>query len=266
VRRASLADKGAFSVLAGGHGEMTLVFEPLGSGVRLTLQERTYQAIKDALLNGELTAGQSVTIREIAQTVGTSPTPVREAIRRLLSEGGFELLPNGTIRVRHMTEEQRQHSREVRTLLEGIAARRAALYAEADEVDALERVNEEFKAAIARSDVKRICQKNLEFHFRLYQAARSSILLEIIERLWVQNAPFLTLFVKELLERHSRRAIKLLTAHHDEMIAALRARDEAGAERALHQDLSQTFDAKPSELLVPPRRADGRRLKLQRKA
>ena len=84
---------------------MSLGFEPLGSGVRLTLQERTYQAIKDALLNGELTAGQSVTIREIAQTVGTSPTPVREAIRRLLSEGGFELLPNGTIRVRHMTEE-----------------------------------------------------------------------------------------------------------------------------------------------------------------
>jgi DNA-binding GntR family transcriptional regulator len=244
---------------------MTLGFEPLGTGVRLTLQERTYQAIKDALLNGELTAGQSVTIREIAQTVGTSPTPVREAIRRLLSEGGFELLPNGTIRVRHMTVEQRQHSREVRTLLEGIAARRAALYADPDEVDALDRANEEFKAAIARSDVKRICQKNLEFHFRLYRAARSSILFEIIERLWVQNAPFLTLFVEELLKRHSKRAVKLLTVHHDEMIAALRGRDEAGAERALHEDLSQTFDAKPSELLVPPRRADGRRPRLQRK-
>jgi DNA-binding GntR family transcriptional regulator len=244
---------------------MVLGFEPLGSGVRLTLQERTYQAIKDALLNGDLTAGQAVTIREIAQTVGTSPTPVREAIRRL-SEGGFELLPNGTIRVRHMTEEQRQHSREVRIMLEGIAARRAALHADPDEVDALERVNEEFKAAIARSDVKRICQKNLEFHFRLYRAARSTILFEIIERLWVQNAPFLTLFVKELLERHSKRALKLLTSHHDEMIAALRAGDEERAERALQHDLSQTFDAKPSELLVRPRRTDGRRVRLQRKA
>ena len=98
-------------------------FELLQVGVRLTLQERTYQAIKNALLSGELIAGQFVTIREIAEKMGTSPTPVREAIRRLLSEGAFELLPNGTVRVRQMTEEQRQHSREIRMLLEGIAVR-----------------------------------------------------------------------------------------------------------------------------------------------
>jgi DNA-binding GntR family transcriptional regulator len=192
-----------------------------------------------------------VTIREIAEKMGTSPTPVREAVRRLLTEGAFELLPNGTVRVRQMTEEQRQHSRDIRILLEGIATRRAAAYAQPEEVDALERINEEMKAAIARSDVRRICQKNLEFHFQLYRAARSDVVFEIIERLWVQNSPFLTVYVNDVLRRHSKRAIKFLTTHHDRIIDALRRRDEGSAEAALHDDLSQTFDARASEGLVP---------------
>lgn len=241
--------------------------ELLNGGVRLTLQEQTYQAIKDALLKGELMAGQSITIREIAEKMGTSATPVREAVRRLLTEGAFELLPNGTVRVRQMTDEQRRHSCDIRILLEGIAARRAAAYAEPEEVDALERINEEMKAAIARSDVKRSCRKNLEFHFQLYQAARSAILLEIIERLWVQNSPFLTVYATDVLRRHSKRAIKFLTSHHDQIISALRQHDEVKAERALHDDLSQTFDAKSSGGLVPLCPPDeGKTIKLRRKA
>ncbi len=222
-----------------------------GGSVRLTLQERTYQAVKKALLSGELIAGQSLTVREIAESMGTSPTPVREAVRRLLSEGAFELLPNGTVRVRQMNDEQRQHARDIRIMLEGLAARRAAALATPDEIDAIERTNDEMKAAILRGDVKRYCVKNMEFHFLLYQAARSEVVFEIIERLWVQISPFLTVYAIDLVSQRPKKVVKVLTTEHDRIIRALRQRDGDEAESAIRADLSQTFESRPKNALLP---------------
>lgn len=230
---------------------MAAQFDLAGGRVRLTLQERTYQAVKKALLSGELIAGQSLTVREIAEGMGTSPTPVREAIRRLLTEGAFELLPNGTVRVRQMNDEQRQHARDIRIMLEGLAARRAAALATPEEIDAIERTNEEMKSAILRRDVKRYCLKNMEFHFQLYHAARSEVVFEIIERLWVQISPFLTVYAMDLIGRHPRKIVKALTTQHDRIIRALRQRDGDEAESAIRADLSQTFESEPTIALMP---------------
>jgi len=224
----------------------------LGGGVRLTLQERTYQAVKKALLNGELIAGQTLTVREVAETMGTSPTPVREAMRRLLTEGALELLPNGTVRVRQMSDEQRQHSRDVRIILEGLAARRAAALAEPEEIDAMERTNNEMKAAILRGKVKQYCLKNMEFHFQLYQAARSEVVFEIIERLWVQISPFLTVYAMGVVGQSAKRSVKMLTSQHDRIIRALRQRNGDEAENAIRADLSQTFEETPANALRSP--------------
>lgn len=222
-----------------------------GGNVRLTLQERTYQAVKKALLSGELIAGQSLTVREIAESMGTSPTPVREAVRRLLTEGAFELLPNGTVRVRQMNDEQRQHARDIRIMLEGLAARRAAALATPEEIDAIERTNDEMKSAILRRDVKRYCLKNMEFHFQLYQAARSEVVFEIIERLWVQISPFLTVYAIDLIGHQPKKIVKVLTTEHDRIIQALRHRDGDEAESAIRADLSQTFEGHPGNALAP---------------
>jgi DNA-binding GntR family transcriptional regulator len=222
-----------------------------GGSVRLTLQERTYQAVKKALLSGELIAGQSLTVREIAESMGTSPTPVREAVRRLLTEGAFELLPNGTVRVRQMNDEQRQHARDIRIMLEGLAARRAAALATPEEIDAIERTNDEMKAAILRGDVKRYCVKNMEFHFHLYQAARSEVVFEIIERLWVQISPFLTVYAIDLVSHQPKKVVKVLTTEHDRIIRALRQRDGDEAESAIRADLSQTFESRAKNALLP---------------
>lgn len=222
-----------------------------GGGVRLTLQERTYQAVKKALLSGELIAGQSLTVRQIAESMGTSPTPVREAVRRLLTEGAFELLPNGTVRVRQMNDEQRQHARDIRIMLEGLAARRAAALATPEEIDAIARTNDEMKAAILRGDVKRYCAKNMEFHFQLYHAARSEVVFEIIERLWVQISPFLTVYALDAVGRQPKKVIKVLTTQHDRIIHALRQRDGDEAESAIKADLSQTFEGRSKNALLP---------------
>jgi len=230
--------------------KMATRFDLASGGVRLTLQERTYQAVKKALLSGELIAGQSLTVREIAESMGTSPTPVREAVRRLLTEGAFELLPNGTVRVRQMNEEQRQHARDIRIMLEGLAARRAAALATPEEVDAIERTNEEMKSAILRGDVKRYCLKNMEFHFQLYHAARSETVFEIIERLWVQISPFLTVYAIDLVNQQPKKVVRILTAEHDRIIRALRQRNGEEAEGAIKADLSQTFEGRPKNALV----------------
>ena len=107
------------------------------------------------------------------------------------------------------------------------------------------------KTAILRGDVKRYCVKNMEFHFQLYQAARSDVVFEIIERLWVQISPFLTVYAIDLIGHQPRKIIKTLTTEHDRIIRALRQRDGDGAENAIRADLSQTFEGRPKNALVP---------------
>ena len=107
------------------------------------------------------------------------------------------------------------------------------------------------KAAILRGDVKRYCLKNMEFHFQLYQAARSEVVFEIIERLWVQISPFLTVYAIDLIGQQPKKVVKTLTTEHDRIIRALRQKDGDEAESAIRSDLSQTFEGRPKNALVP---------------
>jgi len=66
---------------------------------RLTLQEQVYQALRNRLMVGGMTAGQSLTVRELAQQMGTSPMPVREAVKRLVAEKALEQSSDRLLRV-----------------------------------------------------------------------------------------------------------------------------------------------------------------------
>jgi DNA-binding GntR family transcriptional regulator len=220
---------------------------------RQTLAEQVYRSIRQSLITGDVVPGQVVTVRAFAERLGTSPMPVREALRRLVAERAFEPLPNGSLRVRLMTEEQRQHAREIRALLEGVAVARAADRVSAEELDEARRLNGAMRDAMRRGDIKAASLANQEFHFQIYRAARSEILYEIIEQLWVQNGPFLMLHLIDLMSRPPAARRHGLLDAHDLLLAALARRDAGAAAEALVAELmgtAVTRESRAPELLA----------------
>lgn len=202
-----------------------------------TLHERVYSQLRTALMTGQLVSGQSVTIRALADAFGTSAMPVREALRRLVSEQALEILPNRSIIVPRMTREKLEDLRRVRVEVEGMAAELAAAHITTEELDRLAALLEEMCTNAKIGSTPGYLRQNQDFHFTIYAAARSSVLLPIIESLWLQIGPFLTLI-------HGDREVAEIFAekHHTAALTALRAGDGAGARAAIASDISEAAD------------------------
>lgn len=207
---------------------------------RSTLQENVYRALKSALISGDFEPGQQITVRAIAEAAGTSPMPVREAMRRLVAERALEMLPNGTVRVCLMTAEHRAQAREIRMALEGLALRHAAARITEAELAELERINAQIMKAVDRRDPHAAVAHNQAFHFAIYRAARQDMLMDMIEALWAQNGPFVMAFLLERLRTDGAKSMRHHMRFHPAIIEALRRRDADAAERAMRSDIGQT--------------------------
>jgi DNA-binding GntR family transcriptional regulator len=203
---------------------------------RRTLQDNVYDYLREALMTGEFSPGQRLTVRGIAADIGTSIMPVREALRRLTSEGALEPLSTGAIRVPVFDLPKLQDLTELRLAVEGLAARRAATRMTGDDFKTLERCDREVQLAIASGDFVEEAKANEHFHFTIYRAAQSTDLLRIIESLWLQIGPYLTWLFKQgkwPARSHGTRAFR----YHKDIESALRRRDGDQAETALRADL-----------------------------
>lgn len=206
---------------------------------RDTLQERVYLRIRQALIHSEFKPGQVLTIRELAQKLGTSIMPVREALQKLTVERVLELLPTRSVRVPVLSAEEFADICEARMLLEGRMARLAAERADTQDLERIEEAGRAFSAARARSSPTLINQKNREFHFSIYQAARQPTLMELIEPLWVRCGPCtVALFVDLGAEKVKRGAVD----QHRAILEAIRARRPAEAESAVVADIRATSE------------------------
>ena len=206
--------------------------------VRDTLQERVYLRIRQALIHSEFKPGQVLTIRELARRLGTSIMPVREALQKLTVERVLELLPTRSVRVPVLSAEEFADICEARMLLEGHMARLAAERADPADLERIEQASRAFPTARGGSPTV-IQQRNREFHFAIYQAARQSTLMELIEPLWVRCGPCtVALFVDLGAEKVKRGAVD----QHREILEAIRARRPAEAEKAVVADIRATSE------------------------
>lgn len=201
------------------------------------VHERVYVAIRDAAMAGKFAPGQSVTVRALAEALGTSTMPVREALRRLAAEKAFEIKRNRSIVVPVMTAEKLVEIRDVRIALEGLAARQAAAVISREDLGRLERNMRDMADVVERRDTRNYLAINQRFHFTIYRAARSEVLMPMIESLWLQIGPFLN-----LLLRDPKVADLLALKHHEDALAALRDGDGPAAEAAIAGDISEAAE------------------------
>src|SRR5262249_51240011 len=128
-------------------------------------------------------------------------TPVREALRRLVAEGAFEMQPNRSVRVPPMTRVKVLELRDIRIAVEGLAAEKAAGNATRRDVAQLRRIALEIATARSRGDSATDRQKLREFHFALYSIASQPTLMRLIEGLWLQTGPYMNLLYPDYISR-----------------------------------------------------------------
>lgn len=208
----------------------------------MTAQEHIYRRLHKAIMLGRIAPGKPVTIRGLAAMLETSPTPVREALRRLSSENGLTLLPNRRIVVPNLTPERFRELILLRVHLESYAALRALphisdiMIAEMEAVDA--RINE----AIERQDWECQIIENQRFHRLIYSANPENVSMPMIESIWLQLGPF-----NRIAARHTRRLYKI--DRHCEAIAAMRARDQQALAAAIESDIKDGVGQMSDEAL-----------------
>jgi DNA-binding GntR family transcriptional regulator len=212
-----------------------------------TLQERVYRELREAIMLGQFHPGDAMTIRGLAEKLGTSMMPAREALRRLVAERALTLLPNRRVAVPRMTPETFRELTEARVALEVLAARRAFPATDMALADRLAAINTQQDEAIAAGDWSGYQERNRAFHFALYACAPAQVLMPLIESLWLQIGPFLYLTRESL-------GTTYLDDRHEEAIAAIKDRDEDGLALAIEQDIRDGMGGLPALLAnrVPP--------------
>jgi DNA-binding GntR family transcriptional regulator len=199
--------------------------------VDTSLRSQVYDSLRDALTAGRFMPGQKLSFRFIAGTLGVSMTPVREAVRRLVAEGAFEMRPNRSVRVPLMTRDKVLELRDIRMAVEGLATEKAAAIASREQVAGLRRIANELVVARRRGDHELDRQKIREFHFGLYAIAGQPTLLRVIEGLWLQTGPYMNLLYPDFIAspRGPERRLRILKA--------LQAHDAADARREIEADI-----------------------------
>jgi DNA-binding GntR family transcriptional regulator len=163
---------------------------------RITLQEWVYRQLKERILSGQFVPGHSVTLRGIASLLGVSPMPVREALRRLVSERALEIHGNRRVSVPRMNRERFDALCSARVVLESLAAENAMLHIDAGQLEALRSLDREINVAVDRGDIPTYMQKHREFHFGIYRAGPGEVLMPLIESIWLQFSPFLRVVIR----------------------------------------------------------------------
>lgn len=180
-----------------------------------------------ALIEGRLEPGMRLVTKELADTLGMSITPVREALVRFAASGILTAEPAQSFRVPTLDREQTLEISEIRKAVEGLAAAKAALRISPAEIEEMEALLQRYLAAKSADDPHLALTLNKAFRFTLYKAAAMPNLLAVIETLWLKAGPGFN-----YLYQRKQGAV---TEHENygDLLAALRHRQPEAARTAI---------------------------------
>ena len=198
---------------------------------------RAYAALKQAVLAGAFKPGEILTLRALTKRLDFGDTPVREAVKRLISEGAFEGLPNRSARVPFLDRREIQQILDLRILLESTAAALAAQNITLHQIEQLRSLHQAMGSAVAVDDSQQYGELNRAFHFEIYRVADNKTLATLIEALWLRMAPFVSR-TRSLITSDPAQAWQVACGQHEALLAALQSRDAEAARMAMREDLS----------------------------
>ncbi|OIP93523.1 MAG: hypothetical protein CO013_06535 [Syntrophobacterales bacterium CG_4_8_14_3_um_filter_58_8] len=196
-----------------------------------------YNKLRQGIIKGKLKPGQKVVMAELAKAFGLSETPVREAIRRLESEGYIDFTPHMGAIVTKIDEGELVEIYLIRIALEALATRLAIPHITDKDIEFLNKKNHEMEIAIGQNKYEILAGINKLFHLRIYKAAPFPRLYKMICDLWdtFERWPSVFSYVPE-------RAIAAVE-EHKKIMQALQARDMDQADRLIKEQKERTLEA-----------------------
>lgn len=198
----------------------------------LPLRDVVFKTLRQAILTGELKPGERLMEIHLAQKLGVSRTPIREAIRKLELEGLVTMIPRRGAEVAQLTEKSLQDVMEVRRALDVLSAELACDRISEDEKKALLLACQEFEKAVSAENFKKIAEKDVALHNIIVKASRNQRLQLLVNQLAEQMYRYRFEYIKDISQH------KLLLEEHKAIYEAIASgnREEAARTAKLHID------------------------------
>lgn len=195
-----------------------------------TVQDYVYLRLRNAIMLGALQPGTTLTMRGLADLLNLSPTPIREALRRLSTEHAVQVLGNRRMTIPKMDRGRFEELIALRIAIEVHAAIRALPYISDIIVEKLTALDNLMDQKIANDDLDQLTLLNQEFHRILYTANPHQTAMPIVESVWLQLGPFQRQVIKRVSEFY-------LVDRHKEILGALKSRDATALSIAIENDI-----------------------------
>lgn len=201
--------------------------------------DKAYSAIRGMILSGELTPGEQLSEEALAERCGVSRTPVRDALRRLEAEMLIRRSESQRSFVADWSIDDVEDAFELRAMLEGLAARRAAERMDREALERLRACNARIGTAVkARApDVRKFLEANREFHDIILETANSRRLTSLLGALIEQPVLWRT------AQHYGREAFNRSHSEHEDLLAAFARGDSAWAETVMVGHIRRAFHA-----------------------
>jgi len=220
---------------------------------RSNLASQIFKYLSSQLMQGVLQPGQRLKIRELAKFMGTSETPVREALIQLVRDRALEMKEGYFIRVRRLRLAEYLEIRNIRLALEPLAAAQAAIRLDSVALKQLTEIHKQLVLAEKKHDYKTALQCNFDFHFGIYRASGMPQLTELLERLWVQIGPMMNFLYPHGHPQYDG------PHQHVQVLKALKSKDTSAVRHAISADLiegGRNFVSVLEEIDRRPERAE----------
>ncbi len=201
-----------------------------------SLRIRVFNAIENAILDGEYKDGDSLNELRLSKELGVSRTPVREALMQLELEGLVRNIPNKGAVVVGVTEQDTHDIYEIRIRIEGLASKLCAEKITEEELRALEQIVELQEFYLMKNDTDQIWRLDSDFHKIIYDASRSRPLRSTLSNFhnYIKKA-------RDMSMQSEGRAEKCV-AEHKAILDAIKSRDGALAEKLTAEHITNAED------------------------
>lgn len=195
------------------------------------LHASVYDELRWRIMTGKIVPGVGLSTRGLAQEMGVSQMPVRDALSRLAAEGAVQIRSKRKIEVASMTAERFSDLLGCRLLLEPEAAVAALPHITSAQLRTLRQIDAALDQAMETGDVLAYMENNLKFHFGIYRANGRPTLNRLIESLWLQFGPFMRMV-------YGRYGTANLVDQHRIALDAIEARDADALRAAIASDIA----------------------------
>lgn len=198
------------------------------------------EKLRLAILEGELKPGEWLRQEKIAQDLGVSQMPVREALKELTAQGLVEELPYRGVRVVEFTPEDIADLYAHRAFLEGMAASAAAKRITPDEIERLKELQQNMLHNLDPRDLATYRELNRQFHLTIIQASRHAYLIRTLLQMWASFPTMLLSNFALTADQPLPERDAIDYSEHTEIILALERHDSLVAQELLHEHIQST--------------------------